>query len=76
MRRLISGGNINAQPWTQNGLNNGFNGNVFGTSTNHSIQIFSSGLANERMCITETGFVGIGTTFPQNLLHVNGALYP
>ncbi len=34
--------------------------------------VFQTGGTNERMRIKSDGFVGIGTSIPQNILHVNG----
>jgi hypothetical protein len=48
------------------------NGIAFGTTTNHPFALNTNG--SERIYITNTGNVGIGTTSPVNLLDVNGTI--
>jgi hypothetical protein len=49
-------------------------GGVIGTLTNHDLQLYTAG--GEKMRITSGGNVGIGTTSPAAVLHVNGGALP
>jgi hypothetical protein len=53
-----------------------FIGTELGTETNHGIRFLTNGTTDtsERMRISNTGNVGIGSTSPQGLLDVNGKL--
>jgi len=46
-------------------------GAILGTDTNGPLRIFTNGSSNERLRIDSSGRVGIGTSSPSNLLHLN-----
>ncbi len=56
------------------GLLNAFGGNTYLASPNAPMVFITGGANNERMRITTTGSVGIGTNSPANELDVNGAV--